>query len=274
MVRTFCSWWSLTVHNGPRWSLIVPDLWWYLMVAGDLWWSLIVPDMIDDTLIIGYSNWVEDYEKCVWCCRHFQPWCRIVHQLLFTISQSVSIGSRGVKQIVIHEGYKPELLDRSYDDIALIKFDRPFFPETVDHVGNMTPICLPPSSAFKDENKKGGCFWENSHHWQNPVQVLQWGLDWKNKKFAGPMRLDQISIKSVEKKQFMHTRVSENYCFIHHSHSFKLNSGEQPKTHKLPHRQCIHQPSPSMGHGEPCYYFHRGSKTKKYVSKVCLKYIH
>ena len=135
--------------------------------------------------------------------------CHIVHQIMFTISQSVSIGSRGVKQIVIHEGYKPELLDRSYDDIALIKFDRPFFPETVETVANMTPICLPPSSAFKDEDKKGGCFWENSHHWQNPVQVLQWGLDWKNKKFAGQMRLDQISTKSAENKQFMHTRVSQ-----------------------------------------------------------------
>ena len=57
--------------------------------------------------------------------------------------------------VVIHEGYKPELLDRSYNDIALIKFDRPFFPGPVTHA-KMMPICLPPSSAFKDEDKQGG----------------------------------------------------------------------------------------------------------------------
>ena len=64
------------------------------------------------------------------------------------------IGSRGTKTVVIHEGYKPELLDRSYNDIALIKFDRPFFPETVTHA-KMMPICLPQSSTFKDEDKQG-----------------------------------------------------------------------------------------------------------------------
>ena len=181
------------------------------------------------------------------------------------------MGSRGVKKIIIHEGYKPELLDRSYDDIALIKFDRPFFPATVKHA-NMTPICLPPSSAFKDENKKGGYLLDNISL-PNPGQVLQWALDWRNKKFAGPMRLDQISTKSVEDKQFMHTRVSENYSFTHQSHSFKLNSDEEPKTHKLASRQCITFPSPAMGHGEPCYYFHRGPKTKKHVSRVCLRLI-
>jgi len=61
---------------------------------------------------------------------------------------------RGTKTVVIHEGYKPELLDRSYNDIALIKFDRPFFPETVTHA-KMMPICLPQSSTFKDEDKQG-----------------------------------------------------------------------------------------------------------------------
>ena len=203
--------------------------------------------------------------------------CHIVHQIMFTISQSVSIGSRGVKQIVIHEGYKPELLDRSYDDIALIKFDRPFFTETVEYA-KMMPICLPPSSAFKDEDKQGGCLLEKISL-PNPGQVLQWVLDWRNKKFVGPMRLDQISIKSVENKQFMHTRVKKDFlitgncCIIYRSHSSKLNSGEQPKTHKLSPRQCITQPSPAMGHGEPCYYFHRGSKTKEYVSIVCFRFI-
>lgn len=59
-----------------------------------------------------------------------------------------------MKEIIIHEGYNPALLDRSYNDIALIKFDRPFFPETVSHA-KMMPICLPPSSGFKDEDKQG-----------------------------------------------------------------------------------------------------------------------
>ena len=79
---------------------------------------------------------------------------------MFTISQSVSIGSRGAKKIVIHEGYTPGLLDRSYDDIALIKFDRPFFPETATHA-KLMPICLPHSSRFRDENKKGRYLLDN-----------------------------------------------------------------------------------------------------------------
>ena len=69
----------------------------------------------------------------------------------------VTISSRVPKKIVIHGGYKPELLDRSYNDIALIKFDRPFFPETVTHAKIM-PICLPPSSTFEDEGKPGGTY--------------------------------------------------------------------------------------------------------------------
>ena len=55
---------------------------------------------------------------------------------------------------MVHDGYKPEMFDESYNDIALIKFDRPFFPETVTHT-KMMPICLPPSSGFKDEDKQG-----------------------------------------------------------------------------------------------------------------------
>ena len=64
-----------------------------------------------------------------------------------------------MKEIIIHEGYNPALLDRSYNDIALIKFDRPFFPETVTHA-KMMPICLPHSSRFKDEDKHGGSLWD------------------------------------------------------------------------------------------------------------------
>ena len=67
------------------------------------------------------------------------------------------IDSRGVKKVIIHEGYKPEQLDRSYHDIALIKFDRPFFFDQVKlPKGKLMPICLPPSSTFKDEDKHGG----------------------------------------------------------------------------------------------------------------------
>ena len=72
-------------------------------------------------------------------------WC---HSLLFVC--------RGVKEIVVHEGYRLEKSDK-YNDIALIKFDRPFFPETVTHAKIM-PICLPPSSTFEDEGKPGGTY--------------------------------------------------------------------------------------------------------------------
>ena len=70
-------------------------------------------------------------------------------------SLSVTIDSRDAKKIVIHEGYKPELSDRSYNDIALIKFDRPFLPKTATHA-KMMPICLPTNSKFNDEDKLGG----------------------------------------------------------------------------------------------------------------------
>ena len=70
---------------------------------------------------------------------------------------------RGAKTIVVHEGYKPKMLDKSYNDIALIKFDRPFFWEflkksTNDKIAKikMMPICLPHSKSFKDEDRQGG----------------------------------------------------------------------------------------------------------------------
>ena len=54
------------------------------------------------------------------------------------------------------------MLDKSYNDIALIKFDRPFFWEflkksTNDKIAKikMMPICLPHSNKFKDEDKQG-----------------------------------------------------------------------------------------------------------------------
>ena len=71
----------------------------------------------------------------------------------------MSVFYRGAKTVVVHEGYKlkPELFD-----IALIKFDRPFFWEFLKKVDNdyiklikMMPICLPHSNKFKDENKQG-----------------------------------------------------------------------------------------------------------------------
>ena len=71
---------------------------------------------------------------------------------------------RGAKTIVVHEGYKPKMLDKSYNDIALIKFDRPFFWENLKKVDNkyiklikMMPICLPHSNKFKDEDRQGDC---------------------------------------------------------------------------------------------------------------------
>ena len=71
----------------------------------------------------------------------------------------MSVFYRGAKTVVVHEGYKlkPELFD-----IALIKFDRPFFWENLKKVDNkyiklikMMPICLPHSNKFKDEDKQG-----------------------------------------------------------------------------------------------------------------------
>ena len=72
----------------------------------------------------------------------------------------MSVFYRGAKTVVVHEGYKlkPELFD-----IALIKFDRPFFWENLKKVDNkyiklikMMPICLPHSKSFKDEDRQGG----------------------------------------------------------------------------------------------------------------------
>ena len=178
------------------------------------------------------------------------------------------IGSRGTKTVVIHEGYKPELLDRSYNDIALIKFDRPFFPETVTEA-KMMPICLPPSSAFTDEDKQGGM----TYCWPSPGQVLRWVLAWRNNQFAGLMELVQKSTKNVQGRLFTHTRVHIwNLTFHQYSLSFKFNSGEKPRTFKLVHNQCITFKSPAMGHGEPCYYFHREPRTNKYVSRVHIRF--
>ena len=91
------------------------------------------------------------------------------------------INSRGVKQIVIHEGYKPELLDRSYNDIALIKFDRPFFAEKVliPGQGELMPICLPPSSTFKDEDKHGGNLYGLTYHDMTIKKLKYPSKNWK-----------------------------------------------------------------------------------------------
>ena len=73
----------------------------------------------------------------------------------------MSVFYRGAKTVVVHEGYKlkPELFD-----IALIKFDRPFFWELLKKSENswirmtkMMPICLPHSNKFKDEDRQGDC---------------------------------------------------------------------------------------------------------------------
>ena len=74
---------------------------------------------------------------------------------------------RHAKTVIIHKDYRPEDLDRSYHDIALIKFDKPFYPSTVTVEGAKfqigKPICLPPSD-FDDENRRGGYFSGMSHH--------------------------------------------------------------------------------------------------------------
>ena len=76
----------------------------------------------------------------------------------------MSVFYRGAKTVVVHEGYKPELFDKSDNNIALIKFDRPFFWESLKKSENswirmtkMMPICLPHSNKFKDEDRQGDC---------------------------------------------------------------------------------------------------------------------
>ena len=57
---------------------------------------------------------------------------------------------------MIHAEYKPERVDRSYNDIALVKLDRPIKPSSITHAKIM-PICLPDDDTFKDEEERGGC---------------------------------------------------------------------------------------------------------------------
>ena len=64
---------------------------------------------------------------------------------------------RRPKKVLIHKNYWPEQLDRSYHDIALIQLDRPYiFNNRTINDWKLQPICLPSSSGFKDENKRGG----------------------------------------------------------------------------------------------------------------------
>ena len=58
---------------------------------------------------------------------------------------------------MIHEEYKPERVDRTYNDIALVKLDRPLKPSFPPPEANIMPICLPDVDTFKDEEKRGGC---------------------------------------------------------------------------------------------------------------------
>ena len=69
-------------------------------------------------------------------------------------SESKSIYTRGARKVRIHGGYRLHRYE-AYDDIALIQFDRPFYPKTFTHA-KLQPICLPASRDFKDENKRGG----------------------------------------------------------------------------------------------------------------------
>ena len=47
-------------------------------------------------------------------------------------------------------------------------------------------------------------------------------------------------------------------------------SGRKPRTFKRGEAQCITDPSPAMGYNrrDPCYIFHRGRRTKFYVSSA------
>lgn len=56
---------------------------------------------------------------------------------------------------MVHYGYNMEEVERSYNDVALVKFDRPFFMNTVTDA-SINPICLPSSSRFQDEDKQSG----------------------------------------------------------------------------------------------------------------------
>ena len=52
---------------------------------------------------------------------------------------------------MVHEGYKPEMFDKGYNDIALIKFD--LLEEKDMEKYKISPICL--SSSIKDDKGKG-----------------------------------------------------------------------------------------------------------------------
>lgn len=60
---------------------------------------------------------------------------------------------RGTTRVVVHHGYKMEDVERSYNDIALVKFDRPFYVSSFTEAV-INPICLPSFSSFNDEDKQ------------------------------------------------------------------------------------------------------------------------
>ena len=72
---------------------------------------------------------------------------------------------RRAKKIIIHKRYKPEEFElRSYNDIALIQFDKPLKVFNFPHLRvKLQPICLPPNKNFKDYGRQGGVlFWDNT----------------------------------------------------------------------------------------------------------------
>ena len=140
---------------------------------------------------------------------------------------------RSPERIVVHEGYNPEMFDKSYNDIALIKMNKPFYADKVELVKTM-PICLPHSKSFKDEDKSG----------------FSVGFGTEKQRFC---RTNGIGPEIHQ------------VCALTTIYSYKGDKGDnKPKTFPLKRRQCITDRSPAMAHGTPCYHFHKGAQAKKY----------
>ena len=139
---------------------------------------------------------------------------------------------RSAERIVVHEGYEPKMFDKSYNDIALIKMDKPFYADKVELV-KMMPICLPHSKSFKDEDKPG----------------FSVGFGTEKQRFC---RTNGIGPEIHQ------------VCASKTIYSYKGDKGEELKTLNLKPRQCLTHRSPAMAPGTPCYHFHKGAQAKKY----------
>ena len=137
---------------------------------------------------------------------------------------------RSAERIVVHEGYEPKMFDKSYNDIALIKMNKPFYADKVELV-KMMPICLPHSKSFKDEDKPGFSVGFGTE--KQPICRTN-GI--------GPEIHQVCASKTI----------------------YSYKGDQKPKTLNLKPRQCLTDRSPAMAHGTPCFNFHKGAQTKKY----------